>query len=345
MLFNDRYGMHRLYYHESKEAFYFAAEAKAILAVRPELRSVDPRGLGEFVACGCVLENRTLFEGIHVLPAAAAWVFRNGSVERRRAYFQPGSGRTKTPWSRNPTIGNSGMFCAESSPLLQRARADRDVSHRGTGHPDDHGLAEASPGSLPCYTFGGMFRECQDVHVARQVASVCEQPHEVIPVGEEFLSRFPHYAERSVYLTDGCVDVSRSPDLYVSERAREIAPVRMTGLYGDEILRHSPGVQAGGACSRLVPSGASLLRSQSEGDLRQGSFGEHPLSFAVFRQAPWHHYGILALEQTKLTVRTPFLDNDFVRTVFRAPEVGLCQQRRPSAVDRRWQSCSPADPD
>ncbi|PYR23831.1 MAG: hypothetical protein DMF98_17455, partial [Acidobacteria bacterium] len=28
-LFNDRYGMHRIYYHESKDAFYFAAEAKA----------------------------------------------------------------------------------------------------------------------------------------------------------------------------------------------------------------------------------------------------------------------------------------------------------------------------
>src|SRR5271163_3265277 len=38
VLFNDRYGMHRTYYHESKDAFYFAAEAKAILAVCPELR-------------------------------------------------------------------------------------------------------------------------------------------------------------------------------------------------------------------------------------------------------------------------------------------------------------------
>jgi len=35
MLFNDRYGMHRIYYHESKEAFYFAAEAKAILGSGP----------------------------------------------------------------------------------------------------------------------------------------------------------------------------------------------------------------------------------------------------------------------------------------------------------------------
>src|SRR5207247_119949 len=72
MLFNDRYGMHRVYVHEGSEAFYFAAEAKAILAVRPELRRVDARGLGEFVACGCVLENRTLFDRIHLLPPAAA---------------------------------------------------------------------------------------------------------------------------------------------------------------------------------------------------------------------------------------------------------------------------------
>src|SRR5438552_3081883 len=30
MLFNDRYGMERIHYHESKDGFYFAAEAKAI---------------------------------------------------------------------------------------------------------------------------------------------------------------------------------------------------------------------------------------------------------------------------------------------------------------------------
>src|SRR5262245_15444512 len=81
-LFNDRYGMHRLYYHQSADALYFAAEAKAILEVRPELRRVDPRGLGEYVAAGCVMENRTLFGGVHALPPATAWTIRRGAVER-----------------------------------------------------------------------------------------------------------------------------------------------------------------------------------------------------------------------------------------------------------------------
>jgi len=43
----------------------------------------------------------------------------------------------------------------------------------------------------------------------------------------------------------------------------------------------------------------------------------------VFRQAPWHHYGLLALEQTQLSLRSPYLDNDLVRTVFRAPASAL----------------------
>src|ERR1700685_2385090 len=88
-LFNDRYGLQRLYYHESKDAFYFAAEAKAILKVRPELRAIDSRGIGEFVVCGCVLENRTLFTGINILPPGSAWVFRAGALKARSFYFEP----------------------------------------------------------------------------------------------------------------------------------------------------------------------------------------------------------------------------------------------------------------
>jgi asparagine synthase (glutamine-hydrolysing) len=49
----------------------------------------------------------------------------------------------------------------------------------------------------------------------------------------------------------------------------------------------------------------------------------HPLSFNVFKQAPWHHYGLLALEETQLSLRSPYLDNEVVRTVFRAPASSL----------------------
>ena len=167
-----------------------------------------------------------------------------------------------------------------------------------------------------------MRRECQDVILARQVARICGQPHEVIRVGTEFLTEFPRYAERSVLLTDGCVDVGRAPDLYSNERAREIAPVRMSGVYGGEVLRRVRAFKPEKSRSKLFTSEFQPYLQQAEETYTRNIQG-HPVSFAVFKQAPWFQYGILALEQTQVSVRTPFLDNDLVRTVFRAPEAAL----------------------
>jgi len=318
-LFNDRYGMHRLYYHESKDAFYFSAEAKAILAVRPELRSVDARGLGEVVALGCVLENRTLFQGISVLPPASAWSFRNSSIDRKARYFQP------QEWEEQEPL-DTGTYYRElreafSRNLPRYFNGTQRIGMSLTGGLDTRAIMawhKPSPGSLPCYTFGGTYRECRDVLVAREVARACDQPHQVIVSGPEFISRFPDYAERTVYLTDGCADVSSSPVLYGCQKAREIAPVRMTGNYGDQVLRglrmFKPTAPAPGLfASDLLPHLAKARETYSK------ITDTHPLSFAAFRQAPWHHYGLLALEETQLTMRSPFLDNDVVRTTFRAP--------------------------
>jgi len=318
-LFNDRYGMHRVYYHASPDAVYFAAEAKAILAVRPELRRLDPQALGEFVACGCVLENRTLFEGIHVLPGASSWTFRRGTVEAKRSYFEP------REWEEQPLL-DEGPYYRQLRETFARNLpryfdGPEPVGVSLTGGLDTRMIMawrRPPPGSQPCYTFGGTFRDCRDVVVARRVARACRQPHEVISVGHQFLSRFPYYAERAVYLTDGCVDVSRSPDLYINEKAREIAPVRMTGNYGGEVLRRVRAFKAVEPLPRLF--GPDLMRDvRRAGETYDSLLRGHPLSFAVFKQAPWHHYGLLALEETQVALRSPYLDNDLVRTVFRAP--------------------------
>src|SRR5207249_9423035 len=71
---------------------------------------------------------------------------------------------------------------------------------------------KSPPGSLPCYTFGGMFRDSQDVLVARQVARVSAQSHEVLEVGGGFVARFPSYAEPPLYSTAGCAPVNSPTD-------------------------------------------------------------------------------------------------------------------------------------
>jgi asparagine synthase (glutamine-hydrolysing) len=321
-IFNDRFGMHRLYWHETNNAFYFAAEAKALLAVLPELRRIDTAGLAEALTLGCVLENRTIFKDIGLIPGGARWVFdRNGS--KRAAYFLPKEWEGQSPV-------DEATFSRELrdvfSANIQRYFAGRErVGVSLTGGLDSRMVMawqRFAPGTLPCYTWGNTYRDCRDVVVSRDVAHACRQHHDVIPMGQELLSQFPYYADRAVFLTDGCVDVGLAPDVYMNERARLIAPARITGLYGGEVLR---GVRA---FKHVTPLGGLFqpdLNPQFEEARRTFeavSLG-HPITFAAFKQAPWHHYSSLSLEQSQVTMRSPFLDNDLVKATFRAPASAL----------------------
>ena len=319
ILFNDRFGMHRIYYHESKEAFYFAAEAKAILAVRPELRTLNPRGLGEYISCGCVLENRTLFEGIQVLPPGSAWIFRNGSVDQKGAYFDP------KEWENQGTLEPEAYYQelreVFSRNLPRYFESPQKIGMSLTGGLDTRMIMawqKASPGTVPCYSFGGTFHDCQDVMIARRVAREWSQPYEVITVGEEFFSKFSNYAERTVYITDGTSHMPHTADLYANEKATQIAPVRMTGNYGGEVLRRVRAFKYGQPVKNLFRPELDV-QFQAAKETYNRIIQVHPLSFSVFRQAPWHHYSLQMLEQTQLSMRSPYLDNELVRTVFRAP--------------------------
>lgn len=321
VLFNDRFAMHRLYYHVGQDVVYFAAEAKAILEVCPDLRRQDMQSLGELVRCGCVLENRTIFQGIGVLPPASAWKFQAGALAAKSSYFQP------SDWEQQTQLDAEGYYeqlrGAFSDCLPRYLRTGDPIAVSLTGGLDTRAVMawqRFAPGALPCYTYGEAGRDCRDVIVARQVAQACRQPHQVIRVGEDFFRSFAHYAERSIYLTDGCVDVGRAADLYLSEHARKIAPVRITGLYGDEVLR--PQVRAFKPMRMYTGVFAPQLQKQMEEAAT--TYAEltrcNPVSFTAFRQTPWYHFGILSLEQTQLAVRTPFLDNGVIATAFRSPE-------------------------
>jgi asparagine synthase (glutamine-hydrolysing) len=151
------------------------------------------------------------------------------------------------------------------------------------------------------------------------VAEICGQRHEVIPVGQDFLSQFPRLAERTVYLTDGAMDVSGSGDLFVNRMAQEIAPVRLTGNYGGEILRSI-------VAFKPMPLLDGIFEPQFGQSIRSAAetyFGEltgRRQSFVAFKQVPWHHFSRLCLELSQLTVRSPYLDNELVALAYQIPE-------------------------
>lgn len=84
LLARDHLGQKPLFWAQVGERFYCASEIKAILAAAPELRVVDPQALDEYLSLRIIGDDRTMFRGVHKLPAAHLLEFKDGVVSTRR---------------------------------------------------------------------------------------------------------------------------------------------------------------------------------------------------------------------------------------------------------------------
>src|SRR4030042_61790 len=321
-LFNDRYGMQRVFYYESKDKFCFSSEAKALLKICPELRQIDMKGLGEFISCSSVLENRTLFKNVFLLPGASAWEFKTDENPDKRSYFNPDI------WENQPWLEKEFFYeklkDTFTKVLPRYFRTAQKIVISLTGGLDTRAIMahlDMPPGKYPCYTFGGMYRDCYDVKVARKVAEARHQTHRTLYLDKKFLSEFSKYAEKTIYLTDGYLGISSSYEVYLNSMAREIAPIRITGNYGGELLRGIEGML------KAAPFDEKLYNFDMKESVQAAaetvsnlySASSHPLTFNLFKEISWFRNHGFVSEQSQLTPRTPYLDNDLVALMYRAP--------------------------
>ena len=318
-LFNDRYGMMRVYYYEDNDGFIFSSEAKSLLKIRPASRRINYDSLGEFFGCNCVFENRTLFHDIYLLPGGSLWIVDGSSRIQKKHYFTP------HVWENQPILDREQFYKRLkdrfATVLPRYIRSSGLIALSLTGGLDTRMiLAWLKPqaGQLPCYTHGGIYRDSYDVKIARKVAAICQQQHHTIILDDNFLKDFPTLAEKSVYISDGNLELSGAASLYVNRLARDFTQIRLTGNHGSELFRSVGWIKASSPRGNLFHTDFLPLIQKSGGTLNSLKTG-HPLTFSHFKEAPWHEYSRLAVEQSQLTLRTPYLDNDLVQLMYQAP--------------------------
>jgi asparagine synthase (glutamine-hydrolysing) len=100
--------------------------------------------------------------------------------------------------------------------------------------------------------------------------------------------------------------------------ARQIAPVRISGVCGGEILRRlvmfkpSPPQQGlfDPELARSFQEAAATYADELQG---------HRLSFTALKQAPWYMASKFTVERSQVTYRTPYFDNDLVALAYQTP--------------------------
>lgn len=316
ILFNDRYGMQRIYYVETNDAFYFSAEAKTILKILPQVRQIELISLAEFFACNCVFDNRSLFKKIYILPGGACWTFfRDGEVEKE-AYFEPS--------------------VLENQPLLEREfhyerlrntfhnilkryfRSEDPIGMFLTGGIDCRILlsnAQYGPGKLPCYTSSYIYGNTYDVNVVQRLADAISQPLHVINFDDNIFLQYNELLEKTVYISEGNCDASGTIELYLNQIAREIAPIQISHNFGGTFLRKEEIVRLNNLNSSLFSNEFQNLFHEVLKKYR--NLSSMSLTDNINKGLPWSAFGYLSILQSQLTVRSPFTDNDFVELLYR----------------------------
>jgi asparagine synthase (glutamine-hydrolysing) len=155
-----------------------------------------------------------------------------------------------------------------------------------------------------------------DARLASEVARASGFDHHLLRIGKDFFSDFASLADKTVNATDGCFGVTGTHEIYLSKRARQLAPVRLTGVFGSEVLR-------GTSTFTPLSLAAGLLDTGTMQSVRnvvdQFPTGSDPVKFAAFKEVPWSIFGSLSACRSQVTFRTPYLDNSIVRLAFQLP--------------------------
>jgi asparagine synthase (glutamine-hydrolysing) len=319
ILFNDRYGMSRLYIHQGKDAILFGSEAKSLLKVNPDLRVIDPEAFAQFLRYDCVMGDRSLFKDVALLPGGSLWSFDNHGSLRKKRYFD------FREWEQQDALQPNEFYEKFASAMTRIVSAYagniKKVALSLTAGLDTRAVMASlhlHDRSFPCYTFGGVWGETFDIAIARKLAAVYSQPYQAIKINGDFFGNFAALAKKSVYISDGNHNAFRAHDLYFNRIAREIAPVRLTGKYGSEIVRGRKLIPFGSFPIHAVVSDLRPFLQQVRPPQEVNRLN-HPLSRMVGEDIPWYMSGTLSLEQSQLTVRTPYMDNVLVSLLFQTP--------------------------
>ena len=334
-LFADRFGIERVFWCKTADGLYFASEAKALLWGTNNSQDFDPEGLAEYLAFGCTLPPRTLFRGIGTLAGAESWNW-DGHVWSRDRYFDFSEWESQPPLSREEFEAAYAAALAEVVPKC--FKADERVGVALTGGLDTRMVFACRPvwwRNPVSYTYAAD-ADTRDVTLAQRLAASCSIEHEVLRLDGQFLRDFASNVDRAVWDTDGALGATGAHESILSERARSLAPVRVTGVFGGEVLRgispwHGLNLQRGLLDSHLQRSVDDRARDQQP---------SHPVTAAVCGTTPAALWGSLAACRSWLTFRTPFLDLRLARLAYQRPapdsdestSVRMLRSRLPSLV-------------
>ncbi len=229
----DRLGEKPFYYFHRNGRFVFASELKALRCDPLFPGTIDPAALDDYLAYGYVPAPRTIYAGVHKLPAAHTLLWERGIVRTERYWnvsFDPCPRLDEHEY-----IGELRRRLDDAVRI--RLRSDVPVGAFLSGGIDSSAVVAlaARQTSKPLETFSVGFaqQDFDESPFARLVAERYATNHHEIRITDLDRSVFPDLV---AHFDEPFADPSAIPTYYVTREARRFVTVCLSGDGGDELF-------------------------------------------------------------------------------------------------------------
>ncbi|HRZ87570.1 MAG TPA: asparagine synthase (glutamine-hydrolyzing), partial [bacterium] len=238
VLVRDRLGIKPLYYADCADAFVFGSEIKAVLASGAVARDIDPRSIDDYFSFLYIPGPNTVYRHIRSLQPGRMLVYKDGGVTERpywrlSRYYEM---QRESPYAR----ANDDELASCFAGLLSDAVREQLVSDVPIGAFLSGGIdsstvvasmqrAVAMPVKTFSIGFGGS--PYSELRYARAVAERYRTDHHEFDVRPRMVELLPKLAG---YFDEPFADSSLVPTYLVSEAARRLVTVALSGDGGDE---------------------------------------------------------------------------------------------------------------
>ena len=194
---NDRFRLRPFFYTKNGEIFLFASEVKAILEDKTFKKEICHEAVANFFAFEMILNDKTLFEGIRVLPPASILTWSKGKLSIKKYWdfeFKEDGQHPKE------------YYVTNLVPIFRRAVERRMKGNYRIGVSLSGGLdsrsilAAINEEHYPIRSITYGIRGGDEAKIAEKVAKKLGTSHKFFELDKNFLA---DYAELGVCLTDG----------------------------------------------------------------------------------------------------------------------------------------------
>ncbi len=233
LLARDRLGIKPLYYLDTPSGFWFASEMKCLLLVPDFSPAVDREALDLLLALKHIPGDRTLLDGVRMLPPGSRLVYDLSEHSFTIEAFY------RTPVA--PSATPAGEACLEVQRLFDRAVAKRLMSDVPLGIALSGGLDSSAVCASVAHLTGRPPRtfsvyvgdRVNELHFARLVAEQYHTDHEEIVVTPDAL---PAVIPLVLWHLEEPLSISELPTYYLGQAIGKRLKVVLCGEGADELF-------------------------------------------------------------------------------------------------------------